>query len=422
MTAELETTTPHSDNSQSFAAAVAGLYIRPVEVGSDGEPNYSWQRFNDGQWGELRSGSVDDIAQAFAEWPANTILVVPAHSVVTNAVAVAENERRYFRKLAPFQLEEDIIDDIDELHFAFGKLQSDKVTIAYTHNEALSRWLAPFQSRELSIAHIFSEAALLPQSNAHDWVFYPTVDQLLYKISDQQFGTVHWSMAAPFLNSLLASQQSPSGIYITTVDAALFEQTVALLPQNVQSLAKHVQIAKPLPAAVPSFDLAVDKFYPRLPLQRWMKLIRVPLLLLGVGVLVHLAVTLAEWRTATEQTEQLKTAMVDRYREAVPQGAISDPLKQLRNQVNRLGSGSAGSNALLVLSQAVPVLTSVEGVEVKNLQYLNDARELRLTIQARALGDIESLSSKFKSKGFSAEVLSVNVNQGVHQARMKVTR
>ena len=34
----------------------------------------------------------------------------------------------------------------------------------------------------------------------------------------------------------------------------------------------------------------------------------------------------------------------------------------------------------------------------------------------------EALSGSFKERGYRAEVLSVNVNQGVHQARMKVTR
>ena len=90
--------------------------------------------------------------------------------------------------------------------------------------------------------------------------------------------------------------------------------------------------------------------------------------------------------------------------------------------MDRLGNTGNASNALFVLAHSVPVLTSIDGVEVKNMQFINDSQELRLTIQAPTLADIDALSASFKAKGFGAEVLSVNVNQGVHQARMKVTR
>lgn len=415
------------DDLYTADVALSGLYLYPLAAPASeddsAEPQYRWRRRDAGEWFAMGEGDINQLVAEVSPWPAQVILVLPGHQVVTRRVAVAPGERRYYKKLVPFQLEDDIVTDVTELHFVFGPLDMDAVDLAYCQRRVLDTWLTPFYQRELPVSHIVSAAALLPVPAEGEWLLLRDDAHLYYRLSETRYGTVQPSLAGLFLGSLVARNERPQALQLLASTPEQLTELRALLPASLAPLVANQRLAStPLAAHRQTPNLAVDQYFPRIPLKRWLSLVKVPALLLGAGLAVHLLVALTEWHTASRHTDELKTAITERYRAAVPVGAISDPLKQLRNQVNRAGNSSQGSNALQVLSQTVPVLTAIDGVEVKNLQFVNDAQELRLTIQAPALADIESLSSQFKGRGYDAQVLSVNVNNGVHQARMKVTR
>lgn len=416
-------------SAEAIAVATAvtpALYIYPEleswQQPADGEPapslRYRWQRHDGQQWCERGAGELIELAGHYPQWPERSVLVLPGEWVVTRTAAVAEAERRYFRKLIPFQLEEDIVGDVDDLHFVYGQLVGDTVSLAYVRHQLLARWLAPFHGRELAISHIVSEAALLPAGQA---CLYLEGDKLHYRLAALAFG----SLCAPLAPAWLAAGQQQlaqsDSLLVLADSQANLQRLLAWLPETLRARASPAVQNKPA-LSDEQANLACAPYFPRLPLASWLARLKLPLALAAALLAVQLVLSLTEWQIASHQRAQLQSAITERYRQAVPAGAISDPLKQLRNQAKALGGGSGGSSALLVLSQTVPVLTAREGVEVKNLQYLDNARELRLTLQAPALADIEALSASFKERGYRAEVLSVNVNQGVHQARMKVTR
>ncbi|UTA47878.1 type II secretion system protein GspL [Simiduia sp. 21SJ11W-1] len=406
-----------------LADGVAGDLAGEPQLVAAEAVQYQWRHYRDGQWSELQAGDLAALMAANSHWPAQVVMVLPADQVVTRTLPVELSERRYYKKLAPFQLEEDIIDDVSDLHFVYGPLGEESVDLAYCRKDLLDLWLAPFFERELPVSHLVSASALLPEPAAGQWALMLEPECAHFRLSATRYGAVQPSLLPAFVASLAAREPKPEAVQLLATGAQELATLKSALPASLAALAAPGQtLGAPLAAAYGAPNLAVEQYSPRIPLTRWLRMIKVPALVLAAGLCVHLSVALTEWYTASSHTDALKTAITERYRAAVPSGAISDPLKQLRNQVNRAGGAAQGSNALQVLARAVPVLTGKEGVEVKNLQFSNSAQELRLTIQARALADIESLSSQFKAQGFSAEVLSVNVNNGVHQARMKVTR
>ncbi|MDN3638056.1 type II secretion system protein GspL [Simiduia curdlanivorans] len=427
MTTELMTQTSTDAPAEFVAeqATLEGLYLYPLAAEqADAGAVYQWQTYQQGEWSGVSQGDADSLLQAFEVLPANVVVVLPASSVVTRRVTVSEVERRHYKKLIPFQLEEDIIEDVEDLHFVFSSLVGDSVDLAYTDKALLSQWLTPLLEKNMSISLVTSEACLLPVLGESGWCFLLKGDRIDYRFSRNLYGTLALSLAPLFFKSLMAKREVPTQIELIAESNDGLAELAQALPQALQAVVqKRRVLATPLAATtLNSVNLAVGYFFPRIPIARWWAQLRLPTLLLGIGLAVHLAVALTEWQLASSRTEDVKAAITERYRAAVPVGAISDPLKQLRNQVDRLGNTGSASNALFILSHSVPVLTAIDGVEVKNLQFINDAQELRLTIQAPALADVDALSANFKAKGFGAEVLSVNVNQGVHQARLKVTR
>lgn len=429
MTTDIATASNMAEQAEFIAdsAVLEGLYIYPVvstEPFEEAPAHYQWQSYSHGQWSALAAGDVSTLEQAFDYFPLNIVVVLPSSLVVTRTVAVSEVERRHYKKLIPFQLEEDIIDDVEELHFVFADVVADSVELAYANKTVLSRWLTPLIEKNISITLVTSAACLLPLTDQKGWSFFFKDDHIDYRFSRHSYGTIALNVAPLFFKSLTTKRELPTEIHLLAQTSDGLAALLLQLPEALHGLVKSRKLTPSALAAsrTDSVNLAVGHFFPRIPLARWWAQFRLPLMLLGIGLAVHLAVALTEWQVASSRTSDVKAAITERYRAAVPVGAISDPLKQLRNQVDRLGNTGNASNALFVLAHSVPVLTSIDGVEVKNMQFINDSQELRLTIQAPTLADIDALSASFKAKGFGAEVLSVNVNQGVHQARMKVTR
>lgn len=410
------------------SSQLEGLYISPLPLPAISQDDssapvlYQWQHLHKGQWSVPHQGGVEQILSDYQNLPGDIVFVVPSGAVVTRSVAVSEGEKRLFKKSVPFQLEEDIIDDVEDLHFVFSELRDDSVDLAYVNREILARWLVPLIAKNISVNYAVSRASLLPAVDR--WCFALVENLLEFRLSRYCFGAVGFSASELFLKSLVAKRDKPAQITLLASDNASLSALENALPDSLKALVQQRRLLNQ-PLAIDEsqlVNLAVDHFYPRIPLDRWWAKCKLPLLLLAIGVGVHLLVALVEWQISKNQIESVKTAITERYRSVVPAGAISDPLKQLRNQVDKLGNSGSSSNALFILAHSVPVLTSIQGVEVKNLQFINDAQELRLTIQAPTLADIDTLSASFKAKGFGADVLSVNVNQGVHQARLKVTR
>ena len=98
------------------------------------------------QWREA-SGQGEWLRDAFYTGDINLLkeavegkqvwLVVPGQEVVSQRVDVEIKDRKQLLKVLPYEIEETIIDPVEDLHFAYGPLEQDTITVAYADIEGL---------------------------------------------------------------------------------------------------------------------------------------------------------------------------------------------------------------------------------------------------------------------------------------------
>ncbi len=105
--------------------------------------------------GHAGHGTLGDAAGAVGE--RDVIVLVPATEVLTLAAEIPAKGARLLAAL-PYALEDQVADDVDDLHFAAGRRDSDgKLPVAVVRHDRLTAWLQGLEEAGIEAARIVPE-------------------------------------------------------------------------------------------------------------------------------------------------------------------------------------------------------------------------------------------------------------------------
>jgi len=379
-------------------------------------------------------GEVSELAQVLDGEEYELWLLVPGPRVVTAELAVSRKEQRHLRTMAPFQLEDDLACEIDELHFAFGPVREGKVTIARVDKNWLQQHFTAFAEAGLEIHRCLPEALLLP-TDAGGWSVYLTDELQVCQGVGRGFA-IDNKLGAAALNTLVslrADEQAEQGgeasdsalpsIALYADTEARLAQLEGLLPEVLRDKvsAREVRSRWQLDASPRNvIDLCQGAFTRQLPLVRWWQLWFKTAIFAAVVLAAFFTINLAEIQMLKSEQRQLRKAMETTYRQVVPSGTLVDPEKQLLRRVRATSGGGQQSRLLPMLAAVTPLIAKVEGVQLRTMNYNDDKNELRLNIQAPAFNTIEQLRQALNQAGLQATLVNASASGDVHQARLRI--
>src|SRR4051812_19362031 len=98
---------------------------------------FRWCWLNEGRAEAESSGNLDALKAVIGNASQQIWLLLPGAKVVTRKLEYSEKEKKHLRNLLPFQLEESVVCDVDELHVALGNPVAGEITLAYTDKQWL---------------------------------------------------------------------------------------------------------------------------------------------------------------------------------------------------------------------------------------------------------------------------------------------
>ena len=100
--------------------------------------------------GGIRRGALSELAAEAAG--ARQILVAPGEAIMLNPVIVPSRKRTTWARAIPYALEDQLVEDIEALHFVLGNTpEGDRLPVAIVNHSALRAWL---DVCHLSLIHI----------------------------------------------------------------------------------------------------------------------------------------------------------------------------------------------------------------------------------------------------------------------------
>lgn len=366
-----------------------------------------------------RRGTAAELAAEPAARDAELVLVVPAQKVLLQDVAFAPGERRLLRQTLPYDLEEQLIDDVDRQHFALGAIDGTQVPVAIVEKQWLADWLQRCTAAGLDIKSALPEQLLLPWREGC-WSLCPGEDRWLVRVGRYRGFALEPASAALALQLMLDGvAELPTALLVHG------EPTPELLEQLPELLRGIVEVAEPPrwappPAGAPVIDLLQGALARTLPWRRWWQEWQRPAIALGVVFAVHLIVMGVQHYRLDQQNLALRQQIEAVYRSVEPRGVVNDPELQLRRKVQAL-QGRQGGAALPLLQQVGSALKSVPGITVQNLTYSERQGELRLSITAAAFKDIEAVRTAAEKAGLDAQLVGSNADGDKTRAQLRIT-
>ena len=379
--------------------------------------NLNVVRWQQGQGFLLRPGHApQSLGAGEVSLPENTCLALPSDMIRNLTVPVAPEEVKHLRRALPFMLEESLLEDVSELHFAHAPLSDGLQAVGVVKRATISEWMEeiPETLRELPWV---TEALCLPWS-AGQWTLLFESDSALVRWAEAEGARIEVAL----LPALLESLDSEKVVVVAygqdeaTAKASIPPRFHDQLQWRQGGLSEALLLAETAPAGP---DLRQGEFAPQLALKRWWGVWQQVAVALGVALILKTGLSVADYQTLKAEDLQLRQAIQDSYRRINPRGAVVDVEKQLNRQLAELGAGAQHRAFTPVLVTLLGAAGAVPEITLTSVNF-SGGREIRVNLSAPSFQSVEQVREQLGQRSLQASLESSNARGDGVVARLRV--
>ena len=383
------------------------------------------------EWLELANGAQNsshgDVEQLVESSPSGNqlIFIAPTENTLLREVSYDSSEKSMYRKTIPYTLEDDIVDDVEDLHFAFGAPTDNTVMVAAVNRQGFEEWLEDFNAGHVELQQLVPESLLLPH-HSNGWTLLVDGDRWLVRCSESNAIAFEKDTAILALQLMLdESEELPERLYLYTTDTQ-HEDVIAQLPELLKGIVEwnNQDYWDVLANSFESnnaglLNMLQGEYAQSLPYMKWLNLWKKPLILFAIVLVVQLVGGFANQYLLKQENTRLRAEIESIYRTVVPRGAVVDAERQLKKKVAGLKGGSS-EGFVTLLDRCAKVLMGTQGLTIKNLNYNERQSEIRLTILVPSFKDVEAVRIALEQKGLNAQMTGSNQDGDKVRAGLKI--
>ena len=374
-------------------------------------------------------GQVEQLESLAAARRAPLIFAVPAEQVILREVTFTAAEKRHISRSLPFMLEEEFAEDIESLHFASRPLARLSMGVAACSHDAMEHWREQL-SAVPDCAQWIPEPLLLPWQAGELCILVEAERVLVRSGANEGFG-LDRELAGMALQSLAKA----SGVDASGVDAPGFDTVVVygrdqsadleLLPPEMR---EQVQWRTGDFAAAlllsqedkQAMNLGQGEYGTSLPLRQWWQQWRLVAGLFAAAFGMQVASTWANYSQLESENLQLRQQVEAAYREAVPQGRVVDPEKQLNDKLQQLRGGGGQVSFVVLMDRIGRVIGKQRSAQLSSVNFNDRVGDVRLTLVLPDFRAVEAVRTQLDEEGLEAVLENSNAQGSMVRARLKV--
>jgi general secretion pathway protein L len=360
-------------------------------------------------------------------------VLVPGTDVLLTEPEVPMKAGTKLQQVVPFALEEQLADDIDDLHFAIGKraLDSSRTPVAVIRRSLMDEWLMALKSNGIEPEAMYTESDLLPE-NPGQAIALMEEDVVVVRPPSGSPVTLPVEALGEALE--IAQQGSPEldatggrGLILYTGAAEWHQHSakVEALRERFDGIKIQLLSAGPLalfgqqlPTAAP-INLLQGAYAPTkansVGWQSW----RVAAILLVSLILLHAAGKAAELSALKRSEHTLDSSIGETFRMAMPgEPKPLDPRRQMEQRLVAAQNGGGPGGLLPALQALVQARTVAPGTTLKALSFRQGTVDMK--ISAKDATSLDHVSQSLKSNGWQAELTSGNTTGSGYEGRIQI--
>lgn len=366
-----------------------------------------WLRISDkaGRTAMSQNNVVELAAEAAG---CQVIVFVPGQYVLLTHTLVPSRQRQHILNAVPYALEEQLADDIDDLHFALGPRDEDgTVHVAVVKRQQMANWVTELRTAGIEPDIMLPDTLATPWAE-DSWSLLVEAGDALLRLGrfsgcaiDGQ--NIHHLLAMITVEQLGADEQQTLNYYDVRQDAQAPDEIDNLVIKHQVGDESALQVLAHNYSPATSINLIQGQFSRR---EQYGKLLRpwraTAALLLAVLVVV-MGQTMADHMHLKRQQEHMNEQINLIFTETFPQARnIVNARERMAIELKQLQTGGSGDQGFLeLLSTSGAVLALVDGMTMRQMNYRDGNLDLALTI-----GDLQELE---QLKEMLAEKQELNV-------------
>ncbi|WP_261816444.1 type II secretion system protein GspL [Vibrio gallicus] len=351
-----------------------------------------------------------------------TLLLLDSCDVILHEVEVPAGATRQLATMLPFLLEDDVAQDVDELHFTILKQTGTRAWTAAIERDYLSQCVEHFKQAGIELSRVIPDVLVLPNLES-DITVMPFANHYLIR-HDEFSGFSIEQLLLPVINEQLPFVTSAQDQDDDTSPAAdpLKVDCFESIPEPLQGrsdlecrivnselpmqvLAKNAQLS--------SLTLLSGEFKRQ---SSWLKNVRVwrtPAIAAGILLALFSVKTFVHVNQIESQAAAYRTESERIFRSVFPDKrripTVSYLKRQMTDETTRLSGGTVEAPMLTWLIEVQAALKDNKNVKIQNLKYDGNRDELRIQAQANDFQTFEKIRVALSEK-FAVEQGQINRN------------
>lgn len=351
------------------------------------------------------------------------IVLVPGQEVLLTQAEVPGHSRRLLAQAVPYALEEQLVEDVQELHFALGAVEGDRIKVAVVSRARMDEWLAQLHQAGIEAERVVPDVLALPlQQNS--WQLLRLDDRLLLRTGPQSGMVIDANNAALSLTALL-KEADPKPATLRVQDfAGRAEPLPSLDIETVEEPAAGLPVAVMAAAFDPqqAINLLQGPYSRRERIGRYWRPWRAAAALLAGFIVVQFVAGVVERQQLAAQKQALEADIEQVYRQAFPEARkVVNARVQMERALKALrGGGLAGGGGFAeLLAQAGRQFNASPNLNLQRLSYKGGQLDVALLI-----GDLQQLD-QLKQRlvdeaGLEVEIQSASARDNLVEARLRI--
>lgn len=405
-------------------AGAVFLRLPPGPVQEDADPPLEWLFSDPARAGHrvVRATGAEVAPEVGA---ARVVLLAPTEEVLLTEAALPGRNRQRLLQALPYALEEQLIDDVDQMHFVLGpSLGEGRYSTAVVHRGRLEQWLSLTQVGGIHLDAVIPDVLALPLAEGA-WTVFLEAGRVLVRTGPYG-GFAATPDTAPMLlaHALGGAGDAVPGV-IRVYDAAgtggdflrpaASQPPLETLPYSGGLLGLAAESG-----AGRTLNLLQGEFSPRAQLSRRLRPWYATAALVAALLILQPAVFAYEHWQASQRSERLRQAIESTYREAFPEAQrIVNPRAQMEARLRELRAraGGTGGGFIDMLAVAGPLLDG-EGIHLRSLRYREG--QLDVELEAADFQRLEGLKEQLSKAGLSIEIQSATSREDKVDGRLLI--
>ncbi len=357
-----------------------------------------------------------------------TVFLAPGEDVLLSSAHIPARNRQRLLQALPYALEDRLVQDIEECHFAAGTTRrgDGSLPVAVVERARLEGWLGELAGVGIAPDRVIPDVLAVPYEPG-SWTVLDDAGMMLVRHTTQGGFAIDRDSLAPMLASALeeAGEARPAQLLVYAADDAA-DEFEALSTLGVEIL------VRPLPGSVlalmaahvdggEAIDLLQGDYNRREQFGRTYRPWLPAAIMLALLLALNMGMLLYEHSRLGNESARLQSSIESIYREAFPesQRVVNARVQMERGLESLRRGGAQNSDFLDMMSRTAEALRATEGLVVQRINYRE--RRLDLSLMIRDLQQLDGLVQQLgENGGMTVEVQSASAVEGRIEARLQV--